>query len=175
MKVNKLALAVNHATNGSPVPAAERTHFEVDTSDDMTFLAEGNFNWDDLNKLCGELGNSVLEFVGQVRSTTLNQQVIDNLGDNTQKFTNAVNQFFNDIQEFSKDVEKLRLSHQGLSGPITDMDSYNRYNHMAMQYHTLFTELSGLVTPTISVIMIVISEIVSTAPAVAVEEGASNV
>lgn len=175
MKVNKLSLAVNRATHGSPVSAVERTRFEVDTSDDLSFLTEGNFNWDDLNTLCTELGNSVLEFVGQVRSVTLNQQVIDNLGDNTLKFTNAVNQFFNDIQEFSKDVEKLRLSHQGLTGPIADMDSYNRYNHMAMQYHTLFTELSGLVSPTISVIMIVISEIVSTAPAVAVEEGASNV
>lgn len=133
---------------------------QVDTSGDLGLLEGENYSWDELNSLKDELGSGVLKFVGQVNSVVQNGEIVSRLGDQKQKFHDTVQIFFNDINEFSSKVKANRELHEHMSGKVNDLDEFDLYNRCAMTYHTLFEELSMLVTPTLSAIMIMITDIV---------------
>lgn len=134
--------------------------FSIDTSDDASFLKDKEYSWDDLNRLKTELGNSVLDFVGQVNTIITNRTVIYNLGDKKHHFEKLINIFFTDINNFSNKVKDLRVQHEHRTGHVNDINEFNLYNRLAIQYHALFTELSALITPTLSDILLTISETV---------------
>lgn len=134
--------------------------FNIDASHDGDLLKGENYNWDDLNKLKEDLGNQVLEFIGQVNSVITNPAVIKNLGDKGPQFQKAVELFFADINNFSFKVKEIRGQHESRSGHIDDLNDFNLYNRVAIQYQSLFSELATLVSPTLADIMMTIAEIV---------------
>lgn len=142
------------------VDKAINKDFNIDTHLDEEFLADKNYSWDDLNNLKNDLGNSILEFVGQVNSIITNPQVISNLKDKSNHFQKLITMFFTDINEFSGKVKDLRVQHENFSGHINNLDDFNLYNRIAISYHSLYTELSALITPTLSEIVLTISEVV---------------
>lgn len=158
LKKKTISKAVNSVTE----------EMQVDTSGDMDLLKGEIYSWDELNKLKDELGQGVLEFVGQVNSVASNGEIISKLGDKKQKFQDTVNIFFNDINNFSDKVKVNRESHEHLTGKVSSLDEFDLYNRCAMTYHSLFEELSQLVTPTLSTIMIMITDIVD--PSLAEED-----
>lgn len=131
-----------------------------DNSRDGDFLKDGNYKWDDLTVLKEELGKSVLEFVIHVNNIIANKQIIDNLGIRKEHFDKVVSMFNNDILQFSDKIKNLRVQHEGYVGLITNIDEFDTYNRLAIQYQVLFSELSTLVTPALSDIMTIISEII---------------
>lgn len=133
--------------------------FSIDTHEDAELLINQNYSWDDLNKFKEELGNSVLQFVYQVNEIITSPNVINNLGEHKEHFSKLVNVFFTDINEFSNRVMSLRVQHEHLTGPIKDLNEYNLYNRIAINYHSLYTELSALVTPTLSELVMTISDV----------------
>lgn len=130
-----------------------------DASGDQGIMDQENFNWDDLNKLKEELGNSILDFCGQVNAMAKNPEVVNNLGSKRDHFFKLVQLFFQDVQNFSSKVADLRVQHEHLSGHVSDLDGYNAYNRIAITYHSLYTELSTLVSPTLSDLVLTVSEI----------------
>ena len=152
LKPKKLSVAVHRAGT---------TGFEVDTSNDTDLFSGENYNWNDLLTLKDELGNGVLEFVRQVTSLVQNQDIISNLKDKSTHFYQTVELFFKDITDFSEKVKQNRILHEHKSGPVSDMDDFNLYNRVTMNYHSLCNELTILVTPTVSELMITVSEIVN--------------
>jgi len=145
--------------------------FTVNTDNDLDLLGKQNYNWDDLNKLKDELGQSILEFVFQVNSIITNKDVIDNLGNRAEDFNKTVNLFFTDVNYLSNRVKELRAEHEHRSGPITDFNDFSGYNKVAFSYQYLFSEFNSLITPTISDLVLTVAEI----SAQQKEEGTPNV
>ncbi|QXN70416.1 hypothetical protein AGENTSMITH_10 [Bacillus phage vB_BspM_AgentSmith] len=131
----------------------------IDIEDDETFLANNPVDWNDLNKLKDDLGNTILNFVGQIKSTIENPQVVNNLGDRADEFKKLVTLFFSDISDFSSQVKTTRGEHEHRSGRITSLEDYNTYNRLAITYHNLYMELISLTSPTMSSIVMLISDI----------------
>lgn len=132
--------------------------FKVNTTDDESILENSNFSWDDLTKLKEELGNHILDFVAQVNSTVTNQAVINSLKDQLPYFNKLVMVFFSDINDFSGKVKTLREQHEGKTGPINNITEFDTYNRIAIMYQSYFTELTALVAPTLSDLVLVIAE-----------------
>ena len=137
----------------------------IDTSDDASFLENNKYNWSELDGLKESLGANLLEFVQEVYTVINNPEVQANLGDKRGHFEHVVNIFFSDVNQFSHKVKALRLTHEGKSGPIVSLEEFNQYNRTAIQYHSLFSELNTLVTPTLADLVLTISEIVPNKPA----------
>lgn len=157
MKPKQITSAVNQALAAG---------FQINTSNDTQYLDGQNYSWDDLNQLKQELGNTVIEFVTQVAQVTTNQQIMSNLGAKKAHFDRTVEVFFSDINVFSNKVAELRVQHEQMTGPVTDINQFNLYNRLAITYTTLFNELQVLVTPTLSDIMLTVSELtIPVAPA----------
>jgi len=152
LKKSKLSQEVNKAINEG---------FSFNTLSDTDLLKQSNYSWDDLTNLKTELGNSVLEFVSQVTGVISQKEIIDNLKENLNSFNNVVKVFFSDINEFSDKVKHLRLQHEGRTGPIVDLDEYNLYNRLAISYHSLYSELNMLITPTLGELMVLVTESVN--------------
>lgn len=144
--------------------------FNIDTRDDVDLFSGKNYSWDDLISLKTELGNNILEFVSQVTAVISNQEIITRLGDKRDHFNKVVGVFFSDINEFSNKVKDLRVQHDNKSGPVTDLDEFTLYNRLAIMYHSLFNELSILIIPTLSDLMITISEVTYPEPVATQEE-----
>lgn len=134
-------------------------NFHVDTSNDQDLLNLHQYSWDDLEALKTDLGNSILQFIGQVNSVITNPDIINNLGEHRDHFNKIVSIFFSDINEFSNKVKAIRLQHEGKTGKILDLNEFNIYNRLTIQYHALITELTTLITPTLSDLMLTIAEI----------------
>lgn len=134
-------------------------NLHIDTSQDEDILNLHQYSWDDLEKLKNDLGNSILQFIGQVNTIITNAEIINNLGNHKTNFNKLVSIFFSDINEFSNKVKNIRLQHEGKTGKIIDLNEFNIYNRLSIQYHSLFTELTTLIAPTLSDLMLTISEI----------------
>lgn len=147
----KLAQAVTSVVNNEEV--------FVDLEDDETFLANNPVSWDDLNKLKDDLGSTIMDFVYQVKSTIENPQVVNNLGKRSDEFQKLVKLFFSDINGFSNQVKSTRMEHEHRMGRITTLEDYNTYNRLAITYHNLYMELTSLTSPTMSAIVLLISDI----------------
>lgn len=158
LKPKQITAAVNNALAAG---------FQINTQDDAQHLQDKSYNWNDLIQLKEELGGSILEFVGQVSQITMNPQIINNLGNKKAHFERVVELFFADVGAFSNKVKELRVQHEHLSGPVGDINQFNTYNRIAITYHSLFTELQTLVTPTLSDLVLTVSELTIpvTAPA----------
>ena len=144
------------------IDRALATGFQINTQGDEAFLSDKAYSWDDLIQLKEELGNSVVQFVGQVSVIIINPEVQAQLGNKRQHFERVVEVFFNDINCFSNKVKELRSQHEHMSGHINDINQFNQYNRIAITYHSMFTELQMLITPTLSDIMLTGSEIIPT-------------
>lgn len=151
IKPNKLSLAVSRAG---------QTGFEVDTSHDNELFGEGSYSWDDLNRLKDELGHGVLEFTAQVSQLAQNTDITKNLGEDTKHFADTVNLFFKEITDFSDRIRINREQHEHKTGRIGSMDELNTYNRLAMSYHTLCNELTILVSPIVSELMLITAKVV---------------
>ena len=134
--------------------------FNIDYSHDEDLLKNFNYSWDDLNKLKEDLGNRIIEFMAQVNTIITNPDIINNLGDKKQHFNKVVELFFSDINNFSHKVRELRVQHEHLTGHIDNLNDFNKYNRIAIQYHFLFSELATLLSPTLADLMATIAEVV---------------
>lgn len=134
-------------------------NFQVDTSNDEELLNLHDYSWDDLHRLKNELGNSILQFIEQVHVVITSPGIINNLGKHKDHFNKLVSIFFSDINEFSNKVKAIRLQHDEKTGKLTDLNEFNVYNRLTIQYHALFTELTTLITPTLSDLILTIAEI----------------
>ena len=161
LKMKPLAAKVTRAVRGD---------MQTDISEDESLMEEESYNWDELNELRDDLGKGIMSFVFQVKSVIEQPDVINNLGDMADEFSQVTSLFFNDINDFSMRVKENRMLHDGKSGKVTDLTDFNTYNRCAMMYHSLFSELSALVTPTLSKLMLIISEIVDTSKSNAASE-----
>ena len=137
-------------------------HIEINTETDKEFFLEkNNYKWEDLNILKEELGKNIIDFLSQVNSIITRQDIITNLGSRKEEFEKTVMTFFNDINEFSSKVKSLSEQHKNKSGNITNMDEFNIYNRLAIFYNVYTTELLELVTPTLSNLVLIVSEVIS--------------
>lgn len=134
--------------------------FSIDMSRDTELLDDKPYDWNDINILKDELGNSIIQFLGQVNSIITNPDVISNLKDKKEHFEKLINIFFTDINDFSHKVKELREQHEGMSGHVKDINEFNNYNRIAITYHSMYNELLSLITPTLSELVLVISEVV---------------
>ena len=134
--------------------------FNIDNSHDEDLLKNSDYNWDDLNKLKEDLGNQIIEFMAQVNAVITNRDIITNLGDKMQHFNKVTELFFSDINNFSFKVREIRVQHEHLTGHIDNLNDFNNYNRIAIQYQSLFSELATLLSPTLADLMATIAEIV---------------
>lgn len=145
----KISTAINNAVNKG---------FEVDTSDDQKFLQGLDCSWDDLNALRETVANSLMEFVHQVKQLAENQSILATLGPLLDEFTSTVKIFFNDVTQFSEKVRVIREKHEHLSGAIKDMNEFDTYNRLTMEYHGMCSELTILLQPTMAQLILLSSE-----------------
>jgi len=150
LEQKKITREINKALNDG---------FKIDTDSDQQYLDGQDYNWNDLNNFKEELGSSVVKFAQQVSEITVRPEIINNLGDKREHFNKVVTVFFNDINSFSNKVKELRLQHEQFSGPVKDINEFNLYNRLAISYQALYTELTTLITPTLSDIMLTVTEI----------------
>lgn len=142
------------------IDQAMQTGFNIDTSHDGDFLKDSNYSWDDLNKLKEDLGMQIIHFMAQVNEIVTNPAIITNLGDKAGHFNKVIELFFADINNFSLKVKDIREQHEPLTGRILSLTDFNNYNRIAIQYQSLFSELTTLITPTLSDLMMTVTEIV---------------
>lgn len=134
--------------------------FNIDASHDEDLLKTAQYNWDDLNKLKEDLGLQIIGFINQVQTVITNPAVIHNLGDKAAQFNKVIELFFSDINNFSLKVKEIRVQHEHLTGHVDNINDFNNYNRIAIQYQSLFSELVTLVSPTLADMMMTIAEIV---------------
>lgn len=137
----------------------EVLYHESSDVDDLDFLKEKLYQWDDLNTLKDSLGSNIMDFISQVNSLIISPTVISNLKDRKPEFDKLVQVFYSDVSAFSKDVAIIRTKHENKTGAIQTGEDFDEYNRLAIEYHNLFTELSSLVTPTLSSLMVLLSEL----------------
>ena len=143
------------------ISSAIKDVFSINTQGDAAFLKHTNYQWEDLTTLMIDLGGSVLEFMGRVHSILANKDIMENLGDGKPRFDKLVALFHSDLDEFSKKVKTLREEHENRTGRIDNLTDYNTYNRISINYHALFNELTTLLTPTLSDLMLTVHEIVT--------------
>ena len=143
------------------ISSAIKDVFSINTQGDAAFLKHTNYQWEDLTTLMIDLGGSVLEFMGQVHSILANKDIMENLGDGKPRFDKLVALFHSDLDEFSKKVKSLREEHESRTGRIESLNDYNTYNRISINYHALFNELTTLLTPTLSDLMLTVHELVT--------------
>lgn len=134
--------------------------FNIDDSHDEELFQFSTYNWDDLNKLKTDLGNQIIEFIGQVNMVITNPAIINNLGTHTEHFKKTIELFFTDINNFSLKVRDIRIQHEEKTGHINNLNDFNQYNRIAIQYQSLFSELATLISPTLADIMATIADII---------------
>lgn len=134
--------------------------FTIDSSHDEDFLKTSTYTWDDLNQLKQDLGNQIVEFIGQVNTIITNPDIIANLGAQSAHFNKIVELFFADINNFSFKVKDIRVLHEHLTGHIDNLNDFNNYNRIAIQYQSLFSELATLISPTLADMMLTVSQVV---------------
>ena len=122
-------------------------------------IQDVDFTWDDLNTLKNDLGNTIIGFMGEITKILGNSEVISKLGDKTEHFQKLVKVFFDDLNTFSEKVKELRVQHETRTGKITNLDDFNLYNRLAITYHSLYNELVMLMSPTLSDLVLTISEV----------------
>ncbi|EKD89703.1 MAG: hypothetical protein ACD_33C00004G0003 [uncultured bacterium] len=130
---------------------------------DNDIINESKFNWDDLTALKDELASKIFEFINQVTSIVTNPNIINNLNDNKEQFNQTVKIFFSDINDFSNSIKVLREQHEHLTGLVKDVQEYDLYNRLAIHYHSSFIELISLITPTLSNLVLITSEVANKA------------
>ena len=143
----------------SAVNQALASGFQINTQNDAAYLADKNYNWNDLIQLKEELGNSIVEFVAQVTAIITNPDIVNNLGNKQAHFERVTKVFFSDLNDFSNKVAQLRAQHEHMTGPVLDINQFNLYNRVAINYNSMFMELQSLMTPTLSDLVLTVSEL----------------
>lgn len=151
---------VNKAKLNTAIRSAYNPKIKIDTSKDNQIEELKNFSWDDLFALKEELASALIKFVLEVQNIIGNKTIIENLGDKKEHFEKLVKLFFHDIDNFSKEVGELVKKHEHRRGPIVDLDDFDEYNKIAIQYHVLYTELTNLISPTLTDIILTINEVI---------------
>jgi hypothetical protein len=134
--------------------------FKVNDEADNLEVAQAKLNWEDLDNIKNEIGKHTIEFIYNVNSIITNEAIVSNLKDKKADFDKLVNLFFTDIKKFSENIAKLRVQHEGKTGPITTMQDYNTYNNLAIQYHYLYSQISTLLAPTVAEIVFLVGDII---------------
>lgn len=129
----------------------------ADDSGDEDFFAKDPSSWEELNELRQALAEGVLTFTMQVESMVNNPIVSEVLQDKKPEFDRLVQTFMSDTQEFSSKVAQLRAEHEHLSGKITNIDDFGKFNRIALRYENAKDELSVLLAPTISEMVLLIN------------------
>lgn len=132
----------------------------IDETDDLSYLEKENFRWEDLEMLRTEIGTALASFSSQIYASVVNEQLISNLGERREEFDRTINLLISDIQEFSKKVSRLSNAHKGKEGKICNLEEYGIYNRCSMEYNSSFIELTQLVTPSISKLMLLTAEVI---------------
>ena len=148
--------------------------FNIDSSNDEEVLKNSDYKWEDLNQLKEDLANKIIEFMVEVNSAITNPLVINNLGTQAPHFNKLIELFYSDINNFSTKVKDIRVQHEDKSGPIKDINDFDVYNRLAIQYQSLFSELATLITPTLSEMMITIADIVPNTGPVTIDQPAEG-
>lgn len=130
----------------------------VDIEDDLDFLKDSDYKWEDLSDLFQDLSLAIQEFIGSVNSIIGNQHIIGNLGANEARFAKLVEQFFNDLEEYSVSVAAIKRNHENKSGQLESLEEFDEYNRLAIEYHHLFEQLQALISPTLSAIMVIVTD-----------------
>ena len=130
----------------------------VDKSHDGDFFKDEKTTWDELTQLKDEIGRTIVEFTCNLGMVINNKPVLDCLGEDRPGFEKAVAVLLSDIQNFSGKVKEVRLQHEGKSGVINNVDDYNTYINLSMQYNTLYTEIMLVISPSVTDIMMKLSE-----------------
>ena len=133
---------------------------QIDTTGDNDLFEQENFNWDDLIKLKDDIATEVIKFSIHLHEAVSRPDVMNNLGDMKDEFEQTVMIYGNDIQTFSNKVRAVLSQHEHKTGKVTDMDDYNLYNRLSIEYQAMYWELIDLMNPTLSKLMILIAEIV---------------
>ena len=134
---------------------------DVDIEGDLELLNTTNLDWDELNHLKDELGGKVIEFIMQIQSIIMNEDIVQNLGDHETHFKKVINIFFHDVNEFSKKVAALRTEHEHLSGKVKSLEEMTKYNRVSIQYQYLYSELITLISPTMASIITIANAVVT--------------
>jgi len=134
-------------------------NIEINIESDEEFLRKNNYKWEDLNILKEELGKYIIDFVTQVNTIISRQDIVSNLGNKKEEFEKTILTFFEDINKFSIKIKSLADEHKNKNGNITDMNEFDIYNRLAIYYNVYTTELLELVTPTLSNLVLIVSEI----------------
>lgn len=132
----------------------------VNTGDDANLLSTLTETWDQLQEMKNSMAAGVLEFVAQVEEITRTPVIMQNLGAHAAEFRRHEEVFYRDIDGFTKKVQELRVQHEHRTGPITTMDDLTQYNHLAMEYATLNSQLMTLIGPTIASMIMIVNEVV---------------
>lgn len=156
---NQEAKNLNPKKLSVAVARAGESGFSIDTSGDHELMENQTYSWDDLIELKESLGNGLLEFVGQVNAMIQNPTIIANLGDQKNHFYQTVQIFFTDVQAFSEKIRVNRELHENKRGPVSDLSQLSLYNRVAMTYHALCQELTILVGPTISELILISAKV----------------
>lgn len=139
----------------------------VNKSSDFDMLNNISETWDDLQNIKNTIAMGVLEFVTQIEQITGTTVIMANLGANENRFRRLENVFYTDLNGFTLKVQELRQEHDHRSGPITSMDDLVIYNRLALEYASLNQQLTTLIAPTITEMILLVNEIVPTAMAAA--------
>lgn len=122
-------------------------------------IDEEKYNWDNLQNLRAEIVDSIMRFVVQIQSLITAKEITDYLSpESLNKLNTVAMVFFKDIERFSIGIGKLHGEHKDLVGKITDMADFDKYNHLVIKYHAIYTELGSLVPPAVAEMMLIVHE-----------------
>lgn len=147
---------------------------QIDTTGDNDLFEQEDFIWDDLIKLKDDIASEVIKFSIHLHEAVSRPDVMSNLGDMKDEFEQTVMIYGKDIQNFSNKVKAVFSQHEHKTGKVTDMDDYNLYNRLSIEYQAMYCELIDLMNPTLSKLMILIAEIVPDAEPEEVQEVVSE-
>lgn len=125
------------------------------TEDTDELVELKDHNWDSLTALGAEMSANIIDFAGKVISLTVTPSVVDNLGNNKERFESTVKVFNDDIEEISSKLSVLKASHDNKSGPVKDLAEFSEFNNIMVAYNNLGLTLNVLLTPTMGELIII--------------------
>lgn len=125
--------------------------------DDSDFFKDNPAQWEELEELASSLREGVLTFADQMNSMVTNEEAMALLQDKKPEFDRMFQTYLSDTKDFSEKFAQLYTKHEGRSGKITNMEDYALFNSLAFQYEHAKDELSALLAPTISEMVLLIN------------------
>lgn len=154
----KTSAPFKRTTISQMTDAVVNNAMHMDKSGDAEVLAKSKERWEDLTRLCNEVGGALLELLNNVDMLTNQTSLPDLLGADYPEFTKHINAFHRDIGDFTNRMAEARSTHEGKEGLIESLEDMAEFARLSMLYLSISNEINQILGLSVASMFLMLSE-----------------